>query len=120
MNQSKKVVGRRDYWFVNVYYGEYQDGRRHLIKNDIHVKDGIKSMFDGIKWFNKFVDEHEKTLAFADGNVVCQSVAVVEDEDGNLENWNGEESEEVVTLHWDRSDLDDETVEEGDKDEISD
>lgn len=120
MNQSKKVVGRRDYWTVNVHYGEYQDERRHLIENDIDVKDGIKSMFDGIKWFHKFVDEHERTLAFADGNIVYQSVAVVEDEDGNLVNWNDEESDEVVVLHWDRSDLDDETVEEGGKDGLSD
>lgn len=112
MNQTKKVVGRRDYWIVDVYYGEYQDGRRHLIEKDINVEDGIKSMFDGIKWFNKFVDEHEGNLVFADGSIAYQSVAVVEDEDGNLEDWYDEERDDVVSLHWDRSDLYDE--EDGD------
>lgn len=40
MNQSKKVVGRRDYWTVVIHYGEYQGKRRYVIEKDINAEDG--------------------------------------------------------------------------------
>ena len=124
MNQSKKVVGRRDYWTVDVHYGEYQGKRRYVIEKDINAEDGVESMSDGIKWFNEFVNENERDLAFADGEITHMRVALVEDEDGDEEeDWC--DVEEIVgkSLHWDRSDLyddaddddDDETVEEDNK-----
>lgn len=117
MNQLKKVIGSRDYWSVNIHYGEYQGKRRYLIEKDINAEaEYVKSMFDGIKWFNEFVDENERDLAFADGSIDWLSVAIVEDEDGDQEeDWNDVQSSHVVSLHWDRSDLDDDTVEEGDE-----
>lgn len=118
MNQSKKIVGRREYWTVDVHYGEYQCRRRYLIEKDINAEDGCQSLSDGVQWFNDFVNENESDLAFADGCVVCMSVAIVEDEDGDQEeDWNDVEEVGGVKLHWDRSDLDDDTVEEEDADE---
>lgn len=121
MNQLKKVVGRRDYWAVDIHYGEYQCGRRYLIEKDINAEYGVESMSDGIKWFDEFVNANERDLAFADGEITHMSVALVEDEDGDEEeDWDDVEEIGGKSLHWDRSYLDDETVEEGGKDEISD
>lgn len=116
MNQTKKVVGRRDYWTVDIHYGEYQGNRRYVIEEDINAEDGIESMSDAIKWFNDFVNENERDLAFADGEITHMSVALVEDEDGDEdEDWCDVEEIGGKSLHWDRSDLYDE--EDCDEDE---
>lgn len=122
MNQSKKIVGRRDYWTVDIHYGEYQGKRRYVVERDINAEDEIESMSDAIKWFSDFVNENERDLAFAHGDVVHMSVAIVEDEDGDEEeDWYDVDEIGGKSLHWDRSDLDDDdTVKEGDQDEISD
>ena len=125
MNQSKKVVGRRDYWTVDIHYGEYQCKRRYLIEKDINAEDGVESMSDGIKWFKEFVNENKRDLAFADAEITHMSVALVEDEDGDeAEDWYDVDEIGGKSLHWDRScldddddDDDDDTVEEGDEDE---
>lgn len=126
---QKKVVGRRDYWTVDIHYGEYQGKRRYVIEKDINAEDGVESMSDAIKWFNDFVDENERELAFADGEITHTSVALVEDEDGDVEeDWYDVEEICAKSLHWDRSyledddddDDDDETAVEEGKDEISD
>lgn len=119
MNQSKKVVGRRDYWRLYIYYGKYQRGSRYLIGKDINIVDGVESLFDGIKWFNEFVSENERDLAFAGGEISHTSVAIVEDEDGDEEeDWNDVEEVGGKSLYWDRSyldDDDDDTVKDTDK-----
>ena len=117
MNQLKKVVGRRDYWTVNIHYGEYQCRRRYFIEKDVNSEDGVESLLDGVDWFNSFVEENKRDLAFADGVISHMSVAIVEDEDGDQEeDWN-DVDEYGSSLHWDRSYLDDDIVEEGDEDE---
>lgn len=109
MNQSKKVVGRRDYWTVDIHYGEYQGKRRYVIKKDTNAEDGVESMSDAIKWFNDFVDANERDLAFADGEITHMSVAIVEDEDGDEEeDWDDVDEIGGKSLHWDRCDLYDE------------
>lgn len=109
MKQSKKIVGRRDYWTVDIHYGEYQGKRRYLIEKDINADDCIDSMSDAIKWFNDFVDENERDLAFAHGEITHMSVAIVEDEDGDEEeDWNDVVEIGGKSLHWDKSDLYDE------------
>lgn len=121
MNQSKKIVGRRDYWTIDIHYGEYQCHRRYLIEKDVNAEDGVESMSDAIKWFNDFVNENERELAFADGEITHMSVAIVEDEDGDEEeDWNDVEEIGGKSLHWDSSYLDDDEDEDGDEDEISD
>lgn len=40
MNQSKKIVGRQDYWTVDIHYSEYQGKRKYLIENDDTVEEG--------------------------------------------------------------------------------
>lgn len=122
MNQVKKIAGRRDYWTVDIHYGEYQCGRRYLIEKDVNAEDGVESMSDGINWFNDFVGENERDLAFADGEITHMSVALVEDEDGDVEeDWNDVDEIGGKSLHWDRSflddDDDDDTVEEDNEDE---
>lgn len=118
MNQSKKVVGRRDYWTINVHYGEYQCQRRYLIEKDVSADYALESMSDGVKWFNEFVDENERNLAFADGEITHMSVAIIEDEDGDEEeDWDDVDEIGGESLHWDRSKLDDDTVEDGGFDE---
>lgn len=119
MKQSKKIAGRRDYWTLDIHYGEYQCNRRHLIEKDINGVDGLASMLDGVKWFNNFVDENERTLAFADGEINHMRVALVEDEDGEVkEDWYDVDEIGGERLYWDRSSLDnDDTVEESDEDE---
>ena len=117
MNQSEEVVGRRDYWTVVIHYGKYQGKRRYLIEEDINAEDGVESMSDGIKWFDEFVEENERDLAFADGEVTHMSVALVEDEDGDEEeDWYDVEEIGGKSLHWDRSYLDDEGDEDEDED----
>lgn len=119
MNQSKKVVGRRDYWTTDIHYGEYQGKRRYVIEKDINAVDCFESMSDAIKWFDDFVEENERDLAFAHGEITHMSVAIVEDEDGDKEeDWDDDEEIGGKSLYWDRSDLYDE--EESDEDEISD
>lgn len=116
MNQPKKVVGRRDYWTVDIHYGEYQGKRRYVIERDINAEGDVESMSDAIKWFNDFVDENERDLAFAHGVITHMSVALVENEDGDEEeDWYDVEEIGGKSLHWDRSDLYDE--EDGDEDE---
>lgn len=116
MKQSKKIVGRRDHWTVDIHYGEYQGKRRDIVKRDINAEDGVESMSDAIKWFNDFVNENERDLAFAHGEITHMSVAIVEDEDGDEEeDWDDVEEIGGKSLHWDRSDLYDE--EESDEDE---
>lgn len=83
MNQLKKVVGRRDYWILDIRYGEYQGKRRYLVERDINAEDGVESMSDAIEWFNDFVGENERDLAFAHGEIAHVRVALVEDEDGD-------------------------------------
>lgn len=117
MNQVKKIVGRRDYWTLDIHYGEYQCRRRYLIEKDVNAEDGFESMLDGINWFNDFVGENERDLAFADGDITHMSVALVEDEDGDVEeDWNDVDEIGGKSLHWDRSFLDD-AVEEDNEDE---
>lgn len=88
-------------------------------KKDINAEDCIESMSDAIEWFNDFVDENERDLAFAHCEITHMSVAIVEDEDGDEEeDWDDVDEIGGKSLHWDRSDLYDE--EEGDGDEISD
>ena len=91
-------------------------------EKDIIAEDGVESMADGIKWFDEFVNENERDLAFADGEITHMSVALVEDEDDDEEeDWYDVEEIGGKSLHWDRSYLDDdETVEEGEENEISD
>lgn len=121
MNQSKKVVGRRDYWTVDIHYGEYQSKRRYVIEKDINAEDGVDSMSDAIKWFDDFVNENERELAFADGEVSHMSVAIVEDENGDeAEDWYDVEEIGGKRLHWDRSYLDDDEDEDEDGDEDED
>ena len=116
MNQSKKVVGRRDYWTLDIHYGEYQGKRRYVIEKDINAEDAFESMSDGIDWFDEFVNENERELAFADGDITHMSVALVEDEDGDVEeDWDDVEEIGGKSLHWDSSDLYDE--EDCDEDE---
>lgn len=116
MNQVKKVVGRRDYWTVDINYGEYQGKRRYVIEKEINAEYGVESMSDAIQWFNEFVDENERDLAFAHGEITHLSVAIVEDEDGDeKEDWDDVEEIGGKSLHWDRSDLYDE--EDCDEDE---
>ena len=111
--QSKKIVGRRDYWIVGIHYGEYQGKRRYIVERDINAEDGVESMSDAIKWFNDFVDENERDLAFADGEITHTSVAIVEDEDGDEgEDWYDVEELGGKSLHWDRSYLDDDEDED--------
>lgn len=118
MKELKKIVGRRDYWTVDIHYGEYQGKRRAPVKRDINAEDGVESMTDAIKWFNDFVGENERNLAFAYGEITHMSVAIVEDEDGDEEeDWYDVDEIGGKSLHWDRSDLEDETVEEDDEDE---
>ena len=117
MGKSKKVVGRRDYWTVDIHYGEYQGKRRYIVERDINAEDGVESMSDGIKWFNDFVDENERDLAFAHGEITHLSVAIVEDEDGDEEeDWDDVDEIGEKSLHWERSDMYDED-EDGDDDE---
>ena len=120
MNQLKKGVGRRDYWTIKVHYGEYQGKRRYVVERDTNAEDGVESMSDAIKWFNEFVDENERDLAFADGDITHMSVAIIEDEDGDQEEDWSDVDESGSSLHWDRSYLDDDDDEEEDDDEISD
>ena len=121
MIQSKKIIGRRDYWIVNVHYVEFQCKRRYIIENDINSEEGVESLSDAVNWFEEFVSENERDLAFADGEISHLRVAIVEDEDGDQEDdWNDIEEVGSRSRHWDRSDLDDDTVEESDQDEISD
>ena len=116
MKQSKKIVGRRDYWTVDIHYGGYQGKKRYLVEKDINVEDGVDSMSDAIQWFNDFVDENERDLAFAHCVIAHMSVAIVEDEDGDEEeDWYDVDEIGGKSLHWDRSDLYDE--EDGDEDE---
>lgn len=127
MNQLKKIVGRRDYWTVDIHYGEYQCKRRYLIEKDINAEDGVESLPDGIKWINEFVEENKRDLAFADGEITHMSVAIVEDEDGDQEeDWSDVREEDGSSLHWNRNssddddDDDDDDEEEEDEEEISD
>lgn len=118
MKQSKMIVGRRDYLTVDIHYGEYQGKRRYLVEQDINAEDAIESMSDAIKWFNDFVDENERDLAFAYGEITHFSVAIVEDEDGNEEeDWDDVDEIGGKSLHWDRSDLYDDDEEDGDEDD---
>lgn len=113
MNQSKKVVGRRDYWTVDIHYGEYQGKRRYVIEKDINAEDGVESMSDGINWFDDFVSENERDLAFADGEITHMSVAIVEDEDGDKEeDWDDVEEIGGKSLHWDDEDEDEDEDED--------
>lgn len=109
MKQSKKIARRRDYWTVDIHFGEYQGKRRYLVEKDINAEDGIESMSDAIKWFNDFVNENERDLAFAHGEITHMSVAIVEDEDGDEEeDWDDVDEIGGKSLYWDRSDLHDE------------
>ena len=118
MNQSKEVVGRRDYWTLDIHYVEYQGKRRYVIEKDVNAEDGIGSMSDGINWFDDFVNENERELAFADGEITHMSVALVEDVDGNEEeDWNDVEEIGGKSLHWERSYLDDDDDDDDDEDE---
>ena len=116
MNQLKKIVGRRDYWTVDIHYGEYQSGRRYVVEKDINAVDGVESLSDGVNWFNEFVEENKRDLVFADGDITHMSVAVVEDDDGDEEeDWNDVDEIGGKSIHWDRSDLDDDDDDDDDE-----
>lgn len=44
MNQSKKVIGRRDYWTVDIHYGEYQGRRSYTVEGDVNAEDGDEDL----------------------------------------------------------------------------
>ena len=107
MNQ-RKIVGRKDYYSVSVHYGKYQCHRHYIIDKDINSDYGIDSIEEGRRWFDEFVEENRnQDLAFADGTVWHEKVAIVEDEDGDqIEDWDDVLSE-GESFHWDDDDDDD-------------
>ena len=117
MKESKKVVGRRDYWTVDIHYGKYQCRRRYVIEKDINSVDGVESLSDGVDWFNSFVEENKRDLAFADGEITHMSVAIVEDDDGDQEEDWSDVNESGSSLHWDSSCLDDDDDDDDDEEE---
>lgn len=111
-----KIIGRRDYYAVDIHYGEYQCHHHYIIEKDINSDYGIESIDEGRRWFDEFVEENRnQDLAFADGTVWHEKVAIVENEDGDqIEDWDDVLSE-GEHLYWDKDE-----DEDGDEDEDED
>lgn len=116
MNQ-RRIVRRKDYYSVDVHYGKYQCNRHYIIEKDISSDNNVDSMEEGRRWFDEFVEENrDQDLAFAEGTVWHEKVAIVEDEDGDqIEDWS-DVDEDGESLYWDDHE-DDEEEEDLDEDD---
>lgn len=115
MKESKKIVNWRDYFDVDVVYGERQGKSRYIIENNFNdTEASCHSMHEGVKLIKDLIEEYRRRfdLAYVHGEVQHIRVSVVEDDDGDIEeDWNGViqylEAESVDWCDDDDDDVDD-------------